>query len=202
MHALIYSMLVDRVLQGIRIYVPEFSGMKPGDRVLDVCCGTGAQTFHYARLGIISSGIDLDHRMIEFAEKSRIGQRLPNVSFQRASALDLPFQDESFDYASITMALHEKEEAARDRIISEMQRVVKKGGILVFVDYRVPYPQSAYGYFVKAAELMAGKDHFRYFRDYIKQGGLDSLLSRNHLHEEKRSHARRMPLVIVTVRRA
>jgi len=200
MPALLYSITIDRALAGMRARVPEFSGMKPGDRVLDVCCGTGAQAFCYASRGIISWGIDLDPGMIEFAEKRRTRLGLNNTFFQRASATNLPFRDASFDHASISMGLHEKEGTFRDGIVSEMRRVVKKDGTLTIVDYRVPYPRDAYGRAVRLLEQMAGQDHFRCFREFIKDGGLDSLLSRHHLQEEKREYLKRMPMAIVKVR--
>jgi len=198
--ALLYSMTIDRALAGIRARIPEFSGMKPGDRVLDVCCGTGAQSFCYASRGIISWGIDLDPGMIEFAENRRTRLGLDSTFFQRASAMNLPFRDASFDHASISMGLHEKEGASRDGIISEMRRVVKKDGALAIVDYRVPYPRDAYSRAVRLLEQMAGRDHFRCFREFLQDGGLDSLLIRHHLHEEKREYLRRTPMAMVKVR--
>jgi ubiquinone/menaquinone biosynthesis C-methylase UbiE len=196
----IYSIIVDRIMQGIRRQVPEFSGMKAGDRVLDVCCGTGAQSFFYGRKGIVSWGIDLEPLMIEFAEKRRARLGLANTFFQRASAMDLPFKDATFDHASISMGLHEKEGASRDRIITEMRRVVKKDGALIIVDYRVPCPRNVYGYAVRAVEQIAGEEHFRCFRDFMANGGLDSLLRKHQLHEEKRDYAKRMPVALVKVR--
>ncbi len=174
--------------------------MKPGDRVLEVCCGTGAQAFFYASKGIISWGIDLDPGMIAFAQKRRKRLGLDDPFFQRASATDLPFKDASFDHASISMGLHEKERASRDRIISEMRRAVKKDGALVIMDYRVPYPRDAYGRAGGLLEQMAGQDHFRCFREFIQDGGVDSLLSRHHLNEEKREYLKRMPMAMVKVR--
>jgi ubiquinone/menaquinone biosynthesis C-methylase UbiE len=101
-------MTIDRALAGIRARVPGFSGMKAGDRVLDVCCGTGAQSFYYASKGITSWGIDMDAGMIEFAERRRGRLGLNDTFFQRASAGNLPFRDACFDHASISMGLHEK----------------------------------------------------------------------------------------------
>jgi hypothetical protein len=39
---------------------------------------------------------------------------------------------------------------------------------------------------VKAIEFIAGRDHWRCFNDYVKQGGLDELLKRNRLHQDRR----------------
>ena len=173
-----------------------------GDKVLDVCCGTGAQILLYGRKGVISWGIDADSRMIEFAERCRARLGLDNTHFQRASAMDLPFKDASFDHASLSMGLHEKEASSRDRIIGEMRRVVKKNGTLVFVDYRVPYPRGTYPYVARVVERMAGQEHFGLFRAFVRDGGLDALLRRHDLREDERSYARRMPVVLLKARNA
>jgi len=162
--------------------------MKAGDRVLDVCCGTGDQAFHYAKAGITATGIDLDSNMLKLAGKDKRKKALPNVSFQIADARNLPFKDNSFDYASISFALHEKERTARDKIISEMRRVVKKEGALIFIDLQVPLPKTLFARLIKAVEFIAGRDHHRHFKDYIEQGGLDEILKKNHLLEEKRDY--------------
>lgn len=198
--ALLYSMTIDRMMDGIKTRIPDFCEMKAGDRALDVCCGTGAQTLCYARRGIISWGIDLDPIMIGFAERSRKRLGLSHAFFQRANAMVLPFRDASFDHASISMGLHEKEGPTRDRIVSEMRRVVKKGGALAIVDYSVPYPADAYGRAARLLEQIAGRDHFRCFREFIRDGGLDSLISRHGLQEDKREIAGRMPISILKVR--
>jgi len=179
--------MIEPLMRSLRIHTPELAGMNAGDRALDVCCGTGALALHYAKMGIIAAGIDLNPRVIEVAENKRKKLGLSNVSFQTANALDLPFKDNFFDYASISMSLHENERAERDRMISEMKRVVKEEGALVFIDYKVPLPRIPSSYISKVVELIAGREHNRYFKDYIEQGGLDELLKKNHLHEEKRA---------------
>lgn len=193
----IYSMVIDPLLRDLRVYVPRFSEMKAGDRVLDVCCGTGDQALHYARRGIITAGIDLSPHMIRVAERNKRKHGLSNVSFQVGDATKLPFQDHCFDYASISLALHEKESASRDRIISEMKRVVRKEGILVFIDFQVPLPRNPYTYLAKAIEFSAGGEHHRYFTDYIEQGGLEEMLSENQLPEEKRDYLKSGLIVII-----
>ena len=195
-----YSRVIDPILRDIRLYTPEFSGMKAGDRVLDVCCGTGEQALHYARRGIIAAGIDSDPRMIKVAERSRRKRGSWKVAFQLADAQRLPFRDSSFDCASISFSLHEKERPARDGVISEMKRVVKAEGTLVFIDFSVPFPRNAYSYLVKAVELIAGRDHFRCSRDYIRQGGLDELLGSNRLREEKRDYRMHGTVSIIKTR--
>jgi len=188
MFLLNYATIVDPLLQDVRLYTIAFSGMKAGDRVLDVCCGTGDQVFYYARAGIIAAGIDLDPHMLELARRDKRNRVFQDASFQIADAQDLPFDDGLFDYASISFALHEKEQEVRDRAISEMKRVVKEGGALIFIDFSVPLPENMLSYFVKIVEFMAGRTHHRCFRDYLAQGGLDIILRNNQLFEEKRTY--------------
>ena len=200
MFALTYARVIDPVLRDIRLYTPDFAGMKTGDRVLDVCCATGDQVFYYARRGISTVGIDLDPRMVVIADRRRRKSGLTNVSFQIADAERLPFQDNSFDYTSISLALHEKERPSRDRVISEMKRVVKDDGALLFIDFKVPLPQNMYAFLIKAVEFIAGLSHFRCSRDYIEQGGLDALLKKHRLYEEKSSYLKYGTIAIIKAR--
>ncbi len=181
-----YSTLIDPLLRGIRLHTIYFSGMKAGDMVLDVCCGTGDQAFYYAGAGIMATGIDLDPNMLKLAGRDK--RKRDNVSFQRADACYMPFKDNSFDYASISFALHEKERAARDKIIAEMKRVVRKGGALIFLDFQVPLPNTLFSRLVRVLEFFAGRNHHRCFRDYLAQGGLEVLLARNRLAEAGRDY--------------
>ena len=192
-----YSTIIDPFLRDLRIYTPKFSGMKAGDRVLDVCCGTGAQVFYYAQRGVIATGIDLDPNMLKLVGKDKRKKALQNVSFQIADAQNLPFKDNFFDYASISFALHEKERTARDKIISEMKRVLKKDGALIFIDFSVPLPKNKFIYLIKAIEFIAGRDHHRHFKDYIEQGGLDVILKKNQLTEEKRDYLNDGLIIII-----
>lgn len=198
--ALVYERFVDLLLRDLRGYIPEFSGMKAGDRVLDVCCGTGDQALHYAAKGIEAVGIDNEPAMIRVARKNRRKRGLSNASFQMADACNLPFRDESFDFVSVSLALHEKDRQARDEVISEMKRVAKRDGTLVFIDFPVPLPRNIYGLGVRVIEFIAGWDHFRYSNDYLKQGGLDVLLAKNGLREEKRDYMKRGIIVAIRVR--
>jgi len=200
MFILNYSTVIDPLLKDVRTYAPEFSGMKARDRVLDVCCGTGDQVFHYAKRSIIATGIDLDPNMIELARRRKRRQGLTNVSFHVADASSLPFKNDSFDYASISFALHQIERASRDRVISEMKRVVKKEGDLIFIDFHVPLPENLYGYLIKIIEFIAGGGHFRNFKDYVAQGGLDEILMGKQLAEGKRGYLKNGIITIIKAR--
>jgi ubiquinone/menaquinone biosynthesis C-methylase UbiE len=179
-----YSTIIDPILKDVRICVAGLSGIKAGDRVLDVGCGTGNQVFHYAQRGAIATGVDQNPNMIELAERNRKRQGL-NSTFRIASATELPFPDGYFDCVSISLALHEMERDERNKAVSEMKRVVKKNGTLIFIDFQVPLARNFTGYLIKTVEFIAGKDNRRCFRDYLAQGGLKQLLKENRLTPQK-----------------
>jgi ubiquinone/menaquinone biosynthesis C-methylase UbiE len=177
--------LFDPIFKDVRICVAELSGVKAGDRVLDVCCGTGDQVFHYEQKGAIATGIDQNPNMIELAERDRKRQGFKHSTFRIASATELPFPDGYFDGASISLALHEMERDERNRAVSEMKRVVKKKGTLIFIDFQVPLPKNSIAYLIRAMEFIAGRDNHKCFTDYLAQGGLKGILKEAQLASQK-----------------
>jgi ubiquinone/menaquinone biosynthesis C-methylase UbiE len=180
-----YSTIVDPLLKEVRVCVAGLSGIKAGDMVLDVCCGTGDQVFHYEQKGAIATGVDQNPDMIELAERNRKRRGFKNSTFRVASATELPFPDGYFDGASISLGLHEMEREERNRAVSEMKRVVKKEGVLMFIDFQVPLPGNIFAYGIRAVEFLAGKDNRTCFRDYLAQGGLKQILRENRLMPQK-----------------
>ena len=81
-----YSTIIDPILKDVRICVAGLSGVKTGDRVLDVCCGTGEQVFHYTQKGAIATGVDQNLSMIELAETNRKRRGFKHSTFHLASA--------------------------------------------------------------------------------------------------------------------
>jgi ubiquinone/menaquinone biosynthesis C-methylase UbiE len=194
-----YSTLFDPIVKDVRTCVAELSGVKAGDRVLDVGCGTGDQVFHYEQKGAIATGVDQNPNMIELAEKNRKRRGFKHSTFRIASATELPFPDGNFDGASISLALHEMERDERNRAVSEMKRVVKKKGTLIFIDFQVPLPKNSIGYLIKAMEFIAGRDNQRCFRDYLAQGGLNGLLKEHQLTRQKEALLKSGNLQVIKV---
>jgi ubiquinone/menaquinone biosynthesis C-methylase UbiE len=186
MFLLNYSNLIDPLFRDVRRFTPDFSGMKAGNKVIDVCCGTGAQVMEYGRRGIEATGIDLDPNMIKTAARNRLKSKAENISFQVADAAALPFADGYFDYASISLALHDKEKSLRQKIIGEMKRVVKRGGTLVFIDYNVPLPLHPWAISARLIEFSVGGSHYRAFKEYLAHGGIQGVLETQCLREESR----------------
>lgn len=75
-------------------------GLRPGARVLDVCCGSGASALPAVEtVGAKGSvlGIDLSERLLALARDKARARGLANTEFRKGDALDLPVEDGSFD---------------------------------------------------------------------------------------------------------
>ncbi len=155
--------------------------MRPDDRVLDVCCGTGAQVYEYLRKGIIAIGVDIDPHMLDLARRYYAHSDAASETFILGDASHMPFDDASFDFTSVSLALHDKELTLVDAIVSEMKRVTCPDGFLVFMDYSVPLPRRLTGFLIRIIERIAGVAHFRNFKGFLNNGGLMRILDKNGL---------------------
>jgi ubiquinone/menaquinone biosynthesis C-methylase UbiE len=88
----------------------------------------------------------------------------------------------------------------RNRAVSEMKRVVKKKGTLIFIDFQVPLPKNSIAYLIKTVEFLAGRDNHKCFTDYLAQGGLNGLLKEARLTPQKEALLKRGNLQVIKVK--
>lgn len=106
-----------------------FASLAPGERVLDVACGTGLAAIPAARLvapGGIVVGVDLSGRMVETARRRADVRKVRNVRFERMDAERLDLDNASFDVALCSMGLMYMPDPGR--ALREMRRVLRPGG--------------------------------------------------------------------------
>lgn len=115
--------------------------LKSGQKVLDIGCGAGRTTAHVRKVTREVTGIDLSEVLIETAR-----HKYPDVDFQVMDAVKLDFPDCSFDVLIFSYNglcyLHPLEK--RWAAIREMERVLKKGGILIFSSFNRFLPLALY----------------------------------------------------------
>lgn len=112
---------IDRIEKGI---IAELLSTVPKGNLLDIGCGTGHWTEYFIERGFKPTAVDSSESMLEIAK----GKKL-NADFIQANCVELPFEDASFDcLTSITMLEFVDNQ---EKAISEMYRVLKKGGHLV-----------------------------------------------------------------------
>lgn len=189
-----YANTIDRLLGSTRRSLPVWAGMQAGQKVLDVCCGTGAQAAAYTAFGLKATGLDNDSKMLA------LGSRYITADgpvLLEGDAAALPFETGSFDWVSVSFGLHEKPRELCLAILAEMRRVVTPVGFLVFLDYTVPMPRNGMGLGLRAVERLAGREHFTFFKRYQKSGGLANLLEQTGLKAVNRKRIGRGTLEMV-----
>lgn len=116
----------------------DAAGLRAGDAALDVCCGTGDLTLELARrVGPAGRAIgsDFSEPMLDIArDKRERGGVWP--TFEWADALELPYDDESFD--AVTVGFGVRNLSDLDRGIAEMRRVLRPGGRAVILEITQP----------------------------------------------------------------
>jgi demethylmenaquinone methyltransferase/2-methoxy-6-polyprenyl-1,4-benzoquinol methylase len=103
----------------------------PGDRVLDICCGTGDLAVEAERRGGRVVGLDFSERMLERARR-----KSATIEWVRGDALALPFRDGEFDAATVGFGVRNLDDLARG--LHELARVLRPGGRLGVLEITRP----------------------------------------------------------------
>ncbi|MFE0170672.1 methyltransferase domain-containing protein [Streptomyces sp. NPDC059002] len=119
------------------------SGARPGDRVLDVGCGTGLLTRRMARTVAPDGsavGVDPSPSVLAYA---RDHTTEANCSYEEGVGQELGLPDASVDVVVSCLALHHVPEDQRQAAVREMHRVLRPGGRLMLADFRPPRTRAA-----------------------------------------------------------
>jgi demethylmenaquinone methyltransferase/2-methoxy-6-polyprenyl-1,4-benzoquinol methylase len=105
--------------------------VRPGDRVLDACCGTGDLAVACERAGGRVTGLDFSPRMLERARR-----KSQAVEWIEGDLLQLPFQDASFGAATVGFGV--RNVADLELALAELRRVLVPGGRLGILEITTP----------------------------------------------------------------
>lgn len=153
--------------------VADAAGIGPGQRVLDVACGTGVLAFAAAdRVGAGGTvvGLDPNPDMLAVARRKN-----SNVDWQNGRAESLPFPDESFDAVVSQFGLMFFED--RLEAIREMMRVLKPGGRLAVAVWDTLDHSPGYGELASTLQSLFGDRVAEAFRAPFVLGDPESLLA-------------------------
>jgi demethylmenaquinone methyltransferase / 2-methoxy-6-polyprenyl-1,4-benzoquinol methylase len=105
--------------------------VRGGDRVLDACCGTGDLAIGARKRGAQVTGLDFSPKMLERARRKD-----PGVDWVQGDALALPFEDASFDAATVGFGV--RNVADLEAGLRELRRVLRPGGRLGILEITTP----------------------------------------------------------------
>lgn len=124
---------------------------RPGDRVLDVACGTGIVARLVVTCGATPVGLDLNAQMIEVARRTA-----PSVEWITGDACGLPFPDGSFDLVLCQAGLQFFPD--RTAAVAEMRRLLAPGGRIAILVWRAVEHQPGWLRLAEALDRHAGPD--------------------------------------------
>lgn len=135
-----------------RKFTMKKMNVQRGQSAIDVCCGTADWTIDIARkVGTEGHvvGLDFSQNMLDVGRKKCAELGLNDVELLLGNAMELPFEDDTYDYATIGFALRNVPHI--NQVLSEMMRVVKPGGMVVSLELSKPvvpvFKQVYYIYF-------------------------------------------------------
>jgi SAM-dependent methyltransferase len=108
-----------------------------GQRILDVCCGTGPATAAAAGRGALAQGLDFSAAMVGTARSLH-----PDLAFLEGDAEDLPHSDGAFDAVISNFGMHHVPRP--ERAIAQCERVLTAGGRMAFTVWAAPADNAAW----------------------------------------------------------
>ena len=112
------------------------AAVSPGDRVLDLACGTATLTIQVKKScpDCEVVGLDGSEQILDLARK-KVAEQGVDVSFVNALSTEIPFDDDSFDRVLCSLLFHHLDRDGKRRTLQEVRRVLKPGGELHLADW-------------------------------------------------------------------
>ena len=150
-------------------------------RILEVACGTGTLSHLLAKKGFNVLALDKSYSMIKHAQNKLDNSDIDMGTAIRGDASTMPFYSASFDAVIMQLGLHEMENNIRMASVREIIRVAKINAVFIFFDFAPTNKLSFSKFILTIIEFIAGIDHFRNGRRFIKDGGILSFLENLNL---------------------
>lgn len=171
-----YDKIFEPMNSGLRNIGLKMAPVKEDMNVLDIGCGTGAHLRLYQKEKCNIYGIDLSQAMINVAEH-KLGKE---AHLSLGSATDMEYEDNKFDLILCSTVLHEMPQKLREDVLQEAKRVLKNTGRILIIDFHPGPVKKMKGYLSKIiitiSEVIAGSEHFKNYRFYMKNGGIPNLI--------------------------
>ncbi len=178
-----YDVMNDLMSFGIhrlwKRFTIDASGVRPGNKVLDLAGGTGDLTAKFSQLVGRECKViiaDINSSMLNVGrDKLRDRGLVQNIEYVQANAQYLPFEDNTFDIITIAFGLRNVTD--KDMALRSMYRVLKPGGRLLVLEFSKPehelvnkaYDFYSFNILPKIGELVAKDgDSYQYLAESIR----------------------------------
>jgi len=171
----------------------------PDSDIVDIGCGTGR--FEFAIAGKCRSvlGIDLSERNIKMAKRNLFRNPVDKISFHHGNLTEIINEgDKHFDFAVLTYVIHEVDKEERIDLLKQATGIAEK---IIIGDYVVPKPKGFNGFLSELIEFVAGSDHYRNYKSYMADGGMEFLADSAGLRIISENKNQNLPGYIVTLSR-
>jgi ubiquinone/menaquinone biosynthesis C-methylase UbiE len=156
----------------LRSYLAEKTEATQGDRVLDICTGTGSVlrclTQRVRERGIVI-GLDFSMGMLEVAKRK--SSDLSNVCLLQAEASALPFKQSVFHVVTCSHAFYELRGETQDQCMEEVGRVLTPAGSFLMMEHEIPKnPVIRMLYYIRLISMGASKANqiLRHEKAYLR----------------------------------
>ena len=122
------------IRRGTRQKAMDLSGWQPGERVLDLCTGTGELALTFASQGAPVIGVDLARGMLKRALAKGAGL---SSTWLEMDATQLAFATKSFEVSMLSLALHHMPEPVQVNVLRELCRVTRRRVVIIEPDVPV-----------------------------------------------------------------
>ncbi|MBM7840152.1 demethylmenaquinone methyltransferase/2-methoxy-6-polyprenyl-1,4-benzoquinol methylase [Alkalihalobacillus xiaoxiensis] len=144
--------------------------VEEGNSALDVCCGTADWTLSLSEAvgenGRVK-GLDFSKNMLEVGQLKVDKSTLNNIELIHGNAMELPYEDNTFDYVTIGFGLRNVPDYLT--VLKEMCRVAKPGGKIVCLETSqptIPVFKQMYFFYFKHVMPLAGKLFVKKYDEY------------------------------------
>jgi len=155
-------------LRDLRRRTLQLARPQPGERALDVGCGTGTLALDVQRrvgaAGFVA-GIDPGAQQIAYA-RAKAARRNAPIAFQIGVIEQLAFPDQAFDVVFSTLMMHHLPSGTKRQGLAEIARVLKPEGRLVIADFRRKQDRQG-----RAARFHAGGSDMQTLAGFLKDAG-------------------------------
>jgi SAM-dependent methyltransferase len=153
--------------------------IEPGKSIIDIGCGTGYFDFLVAHKCESTLGIDISERNINRATYNLKNNPSNKIQFSHSTIQYIKqLKVKKFDYAILTYVIHEVNENERIELLKD---IISISNYIIIGDFLVPHPNLFDKISTNTVEFLAGKEHYRNFRNYYKKGGISYLSTRSGL---------------------